>query len=96
MWGPSIIGFGTYYYESARTGRGGEWMTVGFSPRSNALTLYGLIHYNEGRESLEALGNVTTGKGCIYVKDLSKIDQDVLKNMIESSFTQKNGKSLKL
>jgi hypothetical protein len=96
MWGSSIVGFGSYHYESARTGRGGEWMTVGFSPRAAALTLYGLIHYDEGRESLEALGDVTTGKGCIYVKDLSKLDYEVLKNMIKSSYEQKNGKSLKL
>src|SRR5438128_422584 len=79
MWGSSIVGFGSYHYESARTGRGGKWMTIGFSPRASALTLYGLIHYDEGRESLEALGEVTTGKGCIYVKDLSKLDHDVLK-----------------
>jgi hypothetical protein len=96
MWGSSIIGFGSYHYESARTGRGGEWMTVGFSPRASALTLYGLIHYDEGTESLAALGDVTTGKGCIYVKDLSQLDQDVLTQMIKSSFEQKNGKHLKL
>jgi hypothetical protein len=96
MWGPSIVGFGSYHYESARTGRGGEWMTIGFSPRAAALTLYGLIHYDEGLEALERLGDVTTGKGCIYVKDLSKLDQDVLKEMIKSSFEQKNGKYLKL
>lgn len=96
MWGSSIVGFGSYHYESARTGRGGEWMTIGFSPRAAALTLYGLIHYNEGRESLEALGEVTTGKGCIYVKDLSRLDREVLKSMIKYSFEQKNGKFLKL
>lgn len=96
MWGPSIVGFGSYHYESARTGRGGEWMTIGFSPRAAALTLYGLIHYEEGRESLEALGDVTTGKGCIYVKDLSKLNREVLEEMITSSFEAKNGKSLKL
>ena len=96
MWGSSIVGFGSYHYESARTGRGGEWMTIGFSPRAAALTLYGLIHYDEGREALEALGDVTTGKGCIYIKNLSKIDHDVLKKMIQSSYEQKNGKFLKL
>ena len=96
MWGSSIVGFGSYHYESARTGRGGEWMTIGFSPRAAALTLYGLIHYNEGRESLEALGEVTTGKGCIYVKDLSKLDHYVLRRMIRSSYEQKNGKILKV
>lgn len=96
MWGQSIVGFGTYHYESARTGRGGEWMIVGFSPRANALTIYGLIYYDEGREALKALGDVSTGKGCIYVKDLSKLDHGVLKNMIMTSFEQKNGKSVKL
>ena len=96
MWGSSIVGFGSYHYESARTGRGGEWMTIGFSPRATALTLYGLIHYDEGRESLKALGDITTGKGCIYVKDLSNLNHDVLKSMIKSSYEQKNGKFLKL
>lgn len=96
MWGASIVGFGSYHYESARTGRGGEWMTIGFSPRAAALTLYGLIHYDDGRDSLKALGDVTTGKGCIYVKDLSKVDHNVLKEMIKTSFEQKNGKFLKV
>jgi hypothetical protein len=96
MWGPSIVGFGSYHYESSRTGRGGEWMTVGFSPRASALTIYGLIHYDNGRELLKELGDVTSGKGCIYVKDLSKLNQEVLKKMIRSSFEQKNGKFLKL
>lgn len=96
MWGSSIIGFGSYHYESASTGRNGEWMTIGFSPRAAALTLYGLIYYDEGRESLEALGDVTTGKGCIYVKDLSKLDKNVLKKMIKTAYEEKNGKSLKL
>lgn len=96
MWGSSIVGFGLYHYESTKTGRGGEWMTIGFSPRATALTLYGLIHYDEGRESLEALGDITTGKGCIYVKDLSKLNHAVLEKMIRSSYQQKNGKFLKL
>jgi hypothetical protein len=96
MWGSSIVGFGSYYYESAKTGRGGEWMTMGFSPRSGALTLYGLIHYEDGREALQSLGDVTTGKGCIYVKDLSKLNLDVLKKMIKTSFDDKNGKLIKM
>jgi hypothetical protein len=96
MWGSSIVGFGSYHYESATTGRGGEWMTIGFSPRSAALTIYGLIHYDDGREALKSLGDVTTGKGCIYIKDLSKINIDVLSEMIRSSYEKKNGKSLKL
>lgn len=96
MWGSSIVGFGTYHYESLKTGRNGDWMTIGFSPRTVALTLYGLIYYDEGRESLKDLGEVTTGKGCIYVKDLSKLNQEVLKKMIKTSYQQKNGKSLKL
>ena len=93
MWGTSIVGFGVYHYKYA-SGREGDWMTIGLSPRSAALTLYGLIFYEEGRDKLEALGNCTSGKGCIYIKDLSKVNKDVLRQMIHTSFKEKNGRFL--
>lgn len=87
MWGPSMVGFGTYTYHYA-SGRAGEWFVVGFSPRSNALTVYG-IHHDEtyGRPAdLSKLGPHTTGKGCVYIADLSKVDQAELTRLVRDAW----------
>jgi len=78
MWGSSIIGFGNVHlkYES---GRELDWFTMGFSPRKEALTLYGLLG---GKELLEKLGKYKTGKGCLYIKKLEDVNSDVLKQLI--------------
>ena len=84
MWGPAIVGFGSFEY----TGRasGGEWMTVGYSPRKASLSLYGLHGaYEENPELASALGKHTTGKGCLYVKRLSDVDLEVLEKLIRSA-----------
>ena len=84
MWGPAIVGFGSFEY----TGRasGGEWMTVGYSPRKASLSLYGLHGaYEENPELATALGKHTTGKGCLYVKRLSDVDLDVLERLIRAA-----------
>lgn len=84
MWGPAIVGFGSFEY----TGRasGGEWMTVGYSPRKASLSLYGLHGaYEENPELASALGKHTTGKGCLYVKTLSDVDLDVLERLIRAA-----------
>jgi hypothetical protein len=83
MWGPSMVGFGSYHYTYA-TGREGDWFVLGFSPRSAALTVYG-IHHDEayGRPAdLSRLGPHTTGKGCVYIKDLSLVDHDELQRLV--------------
>lgn len=89
MWGPSIVGFGTYHY-TYETGREGDTVAVGFSARKNALVLYGVMHYDQNAAPAQSLGSVTFGKGCIYIKDLSKVNKDVLSGMIKTAFAARN------
>ncbi len=89
MWGSSIVGYGSehYRYES---GREGDMPVVSFSPRAAALTIYSVISYEQARELLEQLGPHTTSKGCLYIKDLSKVDIAVLGQMISAAFAAKH------
>lgn len=87
MWGPSIIGWGTLHYRYA-SGREGDWMKVGFSPRKAQLTFYGLKDTPEGEGELANLGPHTTGAGCAYVKRLDQIDRDVLARLVEIAFAR--------
>jgi hypothetical protein len=84
MWGPSIVGYGRYSYKYA-SGKEGEWMLVGFSPRKQNLTLYimpGFEHYDS---LLSKLGKYSTGKSCLYIKKLEDVDQDVLRELVRQS-----------
>lgn len=93
MWGPGIVGFGTYHYRYA-TGREGDSPAVGFSPRKQALTVY-LPRGFEAHEALLAkLGPHTTGKGCLYLKRLSDVDTVALRKMIQTEFKKNNGKTI--
>lgn len=92
MWGPAIIGFGKYHYKYA-SGREGDTMAVGFAARKNALVLYGLHFYNDDPQTIklmEKLGRYETGKGCLYVKKLTDINQDVLRQMVANAFRSQN------
>lgn len=83
MWGPGIIGFGSYHY-IYETGRQGDAPLVAFSPRKSEFALY--IAQFEGRDAfMKKLGKHRAGKGCIYVKQIHDIDTDVLKKLIEGS-----------
>ena len=84
MWGPSIIGFGTYHYVY-ESGREGDWMLTGFSPRKTALTIYLMSGVERYSELLDKLGKHKTGKSCLYIKRLSDIDMSVLQQLIEQS-----------
>ncbi len=85
MWGPSMIGFGTYSYRYP-SGRTGEFFRVGFSPRKSALSLYGLKD-DEGAEAmLVDLGPHTTGAGCVYAKNLDALDESVLRALVLRGF----------
>jgi hypothetical protein len=88
MWGPSIVGFGVrhYRYES---GREGETVRIGFSPRKEALALYGLGV--QDNPLLERLGKHTTGKGCLYIKRLSEVDPSVLEAVIVGALSKGEG-----
>jgi len=82
MWGPSIIGFGSYHYKSERSSQEGDWPLVGFSPRKAAISLYVYTGAKEHEYLLEGLGKYKMGKACIYVKRLSDINQDVLRKLV--------------
>ncbi|GIG54523.1 DUF1801 domain-containing protein [Demequina activiva] len=85
MWGTSIVGFGHHHYRYA-SGREGDWMNVGFSPRKAQMSVYG-IQDHPGAESLLArLGPHTTGAGCVYVKRLDAVDEGVLRELVELAF----------
>jgi len=84
MWGSSIVGFGSYRYTYA-SGRTGDWMITGFSPRKSALTLYIMAGFSKHEELLKKLGKFKTGKSCLYVKRLEDIDQKVLAQLIRAS-----------
>ena len=77
MWGPSIIGFGSYHY-TYDSGREGDMPVVAFSPRKAATVLYGL---SEAEALLPKLGKHTRGKGCVYIKKLADVDQKVLETI---------------
>lgn len=85
MWGPSMIGFGSYHYVYP-TGREGDAMLIGFSPRTTSMTLYGLQESDRAEELLARLGPHRTGKSCVYVTDLDTIDRDVLRELIAESW----------
>jgi hypothetical protein len=82
MWGPSIIGFGAYHYRSDKGSMQGEMPLVGFSPRKAAISLYIYIATPENEELLGQLGKFKMGKSCIYIKKLSDINIEVLKDMM--------------
>ena len=88
MWGPSIVGFGTYTYKYA-SGRTGDWMRVAFSPRKAALSLYGLRDCGDAERLLESLGPHTSGAGCIYVKRLDALDLGVLTDLVRLSYERR-------
>lgn len=84
MWGPSIIGFGSYHYKY-KTGHEGDAPLLGFSPRKAALSLYVYTGLDEHRYLLEGLGKFKIGKVCIYVKKLEDIDKDKLRRLMDES-----------
>lgn len=84
MWGDSIIGFGTYHYRYA-SGREGDWMLTGFSPRKRAFSIYVMSGFPQHEELMDRLGTYRTGKACLYVKKLDDIDLDVLRDLVRAS-----------
>lgn len=84
MWGPSIIGFGSYHYRY-ESGREGDNPIVGFSPRKAALVLYMVTGFRGAESLLAKLGKHTTGKSCLYLKRLNDVDQRVLRRLVDQS-----------
>lgn len=88
MWGPSMVGFGSYRYQGKSTS--GDWFVVGFSPRKAALTIYGVYDDYGPVEPLFAdLGPHETGKGCLYLKRLDAVDGDVLEQLVRRAWEKR-------
>jgi len=84
MWGPSIIGFGSYHYKY-ESGHEGDAPLVGFSPRKAKISLYFAPGDTEREKLLERFGKHTSGKGCVYINKLADVEEDVLKELITQS-----------
>lgn len=84
MWGTAIVGFGSYHYKYA-SGREGDWMLVGFSPRKQNLTLYIMPGFSKFDALMAKLGKHSTGKSCLYIKRLADVDAKVLEKLITGS-----------
>jgi hypothetical protein len=84
MWGPSIIGFGSYHY-MYDSGREGDMPLIGFSPRKSATVLYNVTGFRDSEALLAKLGKHTTGKACLYIKRLEDVDQRVLGALLVKS-----------
>lgn len=87
MWGPTIIGFGTYHYKYA-SGKEGDMCRIGFSPRKAEFSLYLTCSADDFSAMLEKFGKHKTGKGCIYFKKLADVNRDVLEEMIKKSLKE--------
>ncbi|MEM8747461.1 MAG: DUF1801 domain-containing protein [Actinomycetota bacterium] len=81
MWGPSIIGFGRYHYVYD-SGREGDFMLAGFSPRKSNLVIYTMPGYADLDDQLERLGKHKIGKSCLYVNKLADVDVAVLEEIV--------------
>lgn len=91
MWGPSIIGFGSYHYKYD-SGREGDMCRIGFSPRKGKTVLYIVDGFEGHGALLEKLGKFKTGKSCLYLKKLSDVDEAVLEQLIVGSMEWMAGK----
>lgn len=84
MWGPSIVGFGSFHYKYD-SGREGDWLVTGFSPRKQDLTLYLMMGFEKHGDLMKQLGKHRTSKSCLYIKRLSDIHLPTLKKLIKAS-----------
>lgn len=84
MWGPSIVGYGAYHYKYA-SGREGDFLMTGFSPRKQALTVYVIPGFTPFEALMNKLGKYKTGKSCLYIKRLSDVDENILEQLIDRS-----------
>ena len=87
MWGDSIIGFGSYHYQYA-TGREGDWMATGVSPRKQSLTVYIMTGFERHGALMKRLGRYKTGRSCLYIKKLEDVDLDVLRELVRESYAR--------
>jgi hypothetical protein len=84
MWGPSIIGFGSYHY-TYDSGREGDMPLIGFSLRKAATVLYNMSGFSDAEALRAKLGKHRTGKGCLYIKKLADVNRQVLEELVVKS-----------
>lgn len=87
MWGPGIIGFGSYHYRY-ESGREGDSPVTGFSPRKASLVVYVMPGYTGFSDALARLGKHKIGKSCLYINKLSDVDLDVLEDIVRRGVEQ--------
>lgn len=86
MWGANIVGFGKLAYKYA-SGRDVEWLRIGFSPRKGKISLYITTEAEQYIPELEQLGGkYKIGKGCIYIRKVSDVEEDKLKALIQKAY----------
>lgn len=85
MWGPSIVGFGSYHYRY-QSGHEADMCRIGFSPRANALTLYIMKATPRFAELLAKLGKHKESKACLYITKLADVDTAVLERLIDEAW----------
>ncbi len=91
MWGPSIVGYGSYHY-IYDTGREGDMCATGFSPRKANLSLYIMPGYQDFGALLDRLGKHKTGAACLYINKLADVDMDVLEEIVRAGLADLNAK----
>jgi len=89
MWGPTIVGYGQYHYRYA-TGREGDFLATGFSPRKASMSIYIMPGYGDFGDLLARLGKHKTGKSCLYVNKLADVDLSVLEELIAAGLRDLN------
>ncbi len=90
MWGPAIIGCGSYHYKY-ETGREGDMPLAGFSPRKSANVIYGM-GFDGGAPLIAKLGKAKLDGGCLHIRKLADVDQDGLRKLIEASVAVQRAK----
>ena len=91
MWGSAIVGFGTYHYVY-ESGREGDTILIGFSPRKQNISIYLMGGLSKVEDELPKLGKYKTGGGCLYIKSLSDVNATVLKKVFARAFKEAQSK----
>jgi hypothetical protein len=87
MWGPSIVGFGTYHYRYA-SGHEGDSCLTGFSSRKGDISVYNVASFEGKADLLAKLGTYKTGKSCLYIRRLSDVDRSALECLLAGSVAE--------
>ena len=87
MWGPSIVGFGTYHYKY-ESGREGDSCLTGFSSRKDGFTVYLTASFSGQDELLSKLGKHKMGKACLYIRRMGDVDVNILEQLVAGSVAE--------